>query len=216
VSEPLSRPDFTASAGTSDWRIVVSGACAQYRTAGYPQSIALVGAAAEAAGNVLHPEFEVRERVVLVRLPAPDRRLTTEHLRTARAIADVAADLGVIADPAGIQDVQVTFDAEDVRAVQAFWAAALGFEPIRHSHLRSPDRIGPTVFVQEKPYRSPRNRIHVDISIPPDQVPARIEAILAAGGRVLGDQYAPEWWSLIDPEGNVVDLATWEGRDEGD
>ena len=216
MSEPLSRPDFTASQGTTDWRIVVSGACAQYRTAGYPQSIALVDAAAAAAGDALHPEFEVRERVVLVRLPTPDRRLTTEHLRAARTITAAAADLGVTADPTGIQDVQVAFDAEDVPAVHAFWAAALGFEPIRQSHLRSPDRIGPTVFVQEKPYRSPRNRLHVDISVPPDQVPGRIEAILAAGGRMLGDQYAPEWWSLIDPEGNVVDLATWEGRDEGD
>jgi 4a-hydroxytetrahydrobiopterin dehydratase len=215
VSEPLSRPDFTAAEGTGDWRVVVSGACALYRTSGYAESIALVGAVAAAAGP-LHPEFEVRERAVLVRLPSPDRRLTDDHLVAARAVSAAASELSVTADPSGIQDVQVAFDAEDVPAVHAFWRAALGFEPIRESHLRSPDRIGPTVFVQQKPYRSPRNRIHVDISIPPDQVPARIEAIVAAGGRVLGDQYAPEWWSLIDPEGNVVDLATWEGRDEGD
>ncbi len=38
--------------------------------------------------------------------------------------------------------------------------------------------------------------------------------MLAAGGRMLGDKYAPAWWSLIDPEGNVVDIATWQGRDE--
>ncbi len=215
MSEPLTRPDFTAADGTSDWRVVYSGACAQYRTAGYAQSIELVIAAAS-AGGALHPEFEVRERLVLVRLPAPDRRLVAAHLEAARAISAVAASMGLESDPTGIQDVQVAFDAEDVPAVHAFWAAALGFESMRESHLRSPDRIGPTVFVNEKPYRSPRNRIHVDVSIPPDQVPARIEAILAAGGRMLGDQYAPEWWSLIDPEGNVVDLATWQGRDEGD
>lgn len=215
MSEPLSRPEFTAADGTSDWRVVVSGACALYRTTGYAQSMALVNATVAAAGP-LHPEFEVRERVVLVRLAAPDRRLTSDHLVAARSIAAAASGLGVRADPSGIQDVQIALDAEDVPAVHAFWAAALGFERIRESSLRSPERIGPTIFVNEKVYRAPRNRIHVDVFIPPDQAPARIEAILAAGGRMLGDQYAPEWWSLIDPEGNVVDLATWEGRDEGD
>jgi 4a-hydroxytetrahydrobiopterin dehydratase len=214
VSE-LSREEFTRSDGTGDWRVVYSGACAVYRTTGYAQSIELVDAAAS-AGEALHPEFEVRERVVLVRLPAPDRQLEAGHLEAARAISAVAASMGVVSDPTAIQDVQVAFDAEDVPAVHAFWAAALGFERMRESHLRSPDRIGPTLFVNEKRYRAPRNRIHVDISIPPDQAQARIDAILAAGGRMLGDRYAPEWWSLIDPEGNVVDLATWKGRPEGD
>jgi 4a-hydroxytetrahydrobiopterin dehydratase len=193
----------------------MSGACALYRTAGYPQTIELVDAAA-AAGGGLHPEFEVRERAVLVRLPAPDRRLHAGHLVAARAISAAAASIGVSPDPAAVQDVQLAFDADDVPAVHGFWAAALGYESMRESHLRSPDRIGPTVFVQDKPYRSPRNRIHVDVSIPPDQAEARIEAILAAGGRMLGDRYAPAWWSLIDGEGNVVDLATWAGRDDGD
>jgi 4a-hydroxytetrahydrobiopterin dehydratase len=31
---------------------------------------------------------------------------------------------------------------------------------------------------------------------------------------MLGDKYAPAWWSLIDTEGNVVDIATWQGRDQ--
>jgi len=31
---------------------------------------------------------------------------------------------------------------------------------------------------------------------------------------MLGDKYAPTHWSLIDAEGNVVDIATWQGRDE--
>jgi hypothetical protein len=30
---------------------------------------------------------------------------------------------------------------------------------------------------------------------------------------MLGDKYAPESWSLIDVEGNVVDIATWQGRE---
>ena len=69
------------------------------------------------------------------------------------------------------------------------------------------------MWFQDKQHVSPRNRIHVDVSVPHDQAQARVDAILAAGGTMLGDKHAPAWWSLIDVEGNVVDIATWQGRD---
>jgi 4a-hydroxytetrahydrobiopterin dehydratase len=34
-----------------------------------------------------------------------------------------------------------------------------------------------------------------------------------AGGRLVSDDRAPTWWTLADPEGNEVDVATWQGRD---
>ncbi|MET0577173.1 MAG: VOC family protein, partial [Ilumatobacteraceae bacterium] len=37
---------------------------------------------------------------------------------------------------------------------------------------------------------------------------------LAAGGRVVYDAEAPEWWTLADPEGNEVDIAVTVGREE--
>jgi hypothetical protein len=40
-----------------------------------------------------------------------------------------------------------------------------------------------------------------------------VAAAVAAGGRVVFDKYAPAWWTLADPEGNEVDIATWQGRD---
>jgi 4a-hydroxytetrahydrobiopterin dehydratase len=58
-----------------------------------------------------------------------------------------------------------------------------------------------------------RNRFHIDIFVPPDQGEARVQAALAAGGRVLDDSHAPDWWSLEDPEGNVADIATLANRD---
>ena len=39
-------------------------------------------------------------------------------------------------------------------------------------------------------------------------------AALAAGGRVVDDSNAPEWWTLADPEGNEVDLAPWRDDSE--
>jgi 4a-hydroxytetrahydrobiopterin dehydratase len=211
----ITREAFTAAAGTADWGIVFSGPCALYRTARYRDAIELLDAVAALATDDLEPEFDLRSRALLIRLPAPDRRIHEVHLRLAQEITALAAGRGATADPAGIQDVQIAIDAADDEGIHAFWGAALGFERMRETHLRSPDRIGPTVFVSDKPYRSPRNRIHVDVSLPPAQARARVDEILSAGGRMLGDQYAPMWWSLIDAEGNVVDIATWEGREQG-
>jgi 4a-hydroxytetrahydrobiopterin dehydratase len=47
---------------------------------------------------------------------------------------------------------------------------------------------------------------------PHDQAEARVAAALAAGGRLVSDRFAPRWWTLADPEGNEVDVATWMGH----
>jgi 4a-hydroxytetrahydrobiopterin dehydratase len=41
----------------------------------------------------------------------------------------------------------------------------------------------------------------------------RVAAVLAAGGRIVDDSHAPDWWTLADAEGNEVDVATTFGRD---
>jgi len=35
---------------------------------------------------------------------------------------------------------------------------------------------------------------------------------IAAGGHLVSDAYAPEWWALADTEGNEADVATQLGR----
>jgi len=57
--------------------------------------------------------------------------------------------------------------------------------------------------------RAQRNRTHVDVFVPDDHAATRVAAALAAGGRVVYDAEAPEWWTLADPEGNEVDVAPW-------
>jgi 4a-hydroxytetrahydrobiopterin dehydratase len=61
--------------------------------------------------------------------------------------------------------------------------------------------------------RTQRNRIHLDVSVPHDEAPARIAAALAAGGRVLSASEAPSFRVLADAEGNEVCISTWMGRD---
>ena len=47
------------------------------------------------------------------------------------------------------------------------------------------------------------------VYLPEDQARARVDAALAAGGRIANEANAPGWWTLADPEGNEVDVAPW-------
>jgi len=77
------------------------------------------------------------------------------------------------------------------------------------SHSREVDPPGSL----ERPPRPQRNRIHIDVWVPHDQAEARVATAIAAGGRLVSDEHAPEWWSLADAEGNEADVATTMGRD---
>ena len=39
------------------------------------------------------------------------------------------------------------------------------------------------------------------------------EDLVDPRGRMVTDEHAPSWWTLADPEGNEVDVATWMSRD---
>jgi 4a-hydroxytetrahydrobiopterin dehydratase len=61
--------------------------------------------------------------------------------------------------------------------------------------------------------RPQRNRIHLDVSVPHDEADSRIEAALAAGGRLLDGARARAFWVLADAEGNEACISTWQDRD---
>ena len=67
-------------------------------------------------------------------------------------------------------------------------------------------------FQQMDQPRRQRNRIHIDITVPPEEADARVEAALAAGGTLVNDEYARAFWILADPEGNEACVCTWEDR----
>ena len=74
--------------------------------------------------------------------------------------------------------------------------------------------VGPAVWFQQMDEPRPqRNRIHLDVVVPEDEVQERMAAALAAGGTLLTDRYAPSFWVLADPEGNEACLCTWQARD---
>jgi 4a-hydroxytetrahydrobiopterin dehydratase len=217
MSDSLSPRAFREADGTGDWRVVGDGAWALFVTSGFTQGAELVAAiarAADAAGH--HPDVDLRYSSVGVRLISHDvGDISARDLALARDISAVARELGVHADPARVQSIQIAIDALDIALVRPFWEAVLGYKPVGDADLTDARAAGPNVWFQQLDTARPeRNTIHIDLYLPRDQVEERLAAALAAGGRIVSDADAPEWWTLADPDGNEVDLAPWRDDSE--
>lgn len=216
MAESITPQQFHDADGVDDWRVLWTVAFAVFRTGDFATGVRLVeeiGRLAATAGH--HPDLNLRSGVLEVRLVTRERwSLTDVDLSVARQISAAARALGVRADPDHTRTWEVAFDALDVDKVRAFWCAVLGYERAGDTDIVDPDGLYPAIYVQQMDQmRSGRNRLHVDVGVPHDQAEARVAAALAAGGTLVTDRFAPMHWTLADPEGNEVDLATWVGRD---
>ena len=197
------------------WRIVRDDASLHFRTGSFGAGVALV----DAIGNLLdtehdHPAVDLRPDGVTVRLGATrEGRFSERDLVFAQQISGAARELGAAADLTGLQHIQVAIDALVIPDVLPFWRAVLGYEQVGDEDLLDPHLEGPPLWFQQMDAPRPqRNRIHVDLYVPHDEAEARVAAAIAAGGRVVNDANAPGWWTLADPEGNEVDVASWPDR----
>ena len=130
----------------------------------------------------------------------------------AAAVQGAARAVGLTADNSRIRFVPAGIDAVDVSRVREFWRVVLGYVPApdtRITDLFDPRQLNPVVFfppmdATETERRRQRNRIHVELLLPSDQLRTRVDA--AAGGRMLEDERSPDRYRLADPEGNEVVL----------
>jgi 4a-hydroxytetrahydrobiopterin dehydratase len=213
---------FHDAAGTEDWRVVGEGACTYIRTGSFVAGARLVQAIAALPDlDEHHPDVDLRHDGVLVRLVTITDDyygLSARDVELARQISELARGLDAPADPSVVQTVQVSVDALVGPEVMPFWRAVLGYVDRGDSpeDLIDPHGRGPAFWFQQMggPRRQ-RNRIHVDVWVPYDQAEARVDAALAAGGRLVGDEHAPQWWTLADVEGNEADVATVGGPQAG-
>jgi 4a-hydroxytetrahydrobiopterin dehydratase len=217
MSDDITGKEFRAAEGVERWRIISDGACAFYPTASFQASARLVDAVRAIDGIDEHPpSLDIRHDGVTVRFltkRAEGYRLTTTDLELARAVERAATEQGLTADPAGVQNLLVIPGAPDTSAIMPFWQAILGYEP----RIDSPDEdlVDPhdrdAAFWFERmdePRADGKGAIHVVVSVPLEQAQARIDAAIAAGGRIVYDANAPEWWTLEDPAGNQADIAS--------
>lgn len=218
MTDRITPQQFHDSAGVEDWRFLLffNGVATHFNTGSFAVGVALVdeiGRLADAANH--HPDVDLRYRGVTVRLKSHDiGELSRRDLGLARQISVAAREMGVSADPTAVQEINLTIDALVIPKVLPFWQAVLGYKQVGDEDVVDPHSHGPSFWFQQMDApRRQRNRLHVDIAVPHDQAEARVQVAIAAGGRLVSDRYAPAWWTLADPEGNEVDIATWMGRD---
>jgi 4a-hydroxytetrahydrobiopterin dehydratase len=197
------------------WHVMLGAIEAVYATGDFATGLAFVnriGAEAEAADH--HPDITLTYPTVHIRLLSHDSGgVTGRDIALATRISDIAAELGVDATPEKVSRIEIGLDAHDRPAVGAFWAAVLGYE-VDDLDIVDPQGRQVTLWLQETDsHDEPRQRFHVDVTVPPDQARPRIDAALAAGGTLVSEEHAPAFIVLADPEGNKVCVCTSQGRD---
>jgi 4a-hydroxytetrahydrobiopterin dehydratase len=220
VRNPIDPKEFHSADGMSDWRVVGDGACAYFRTGSFAESARLVQAISELPGlGERQPDVDVRQSGVTVRLITFEPGyfgLSQRDVDLAREISAAASKLGIASDPSVLQNIQVSIDSRIGADVLPFWRAVLGYDSRgdEPGDLIDPRARGPLVYAQRLRTSHPRHhQIHLDVWVAHDQAKARIAAALAAGGRVVSDEYAPSWTTLEDSEGNRVCVCTWMRRE---
>ncbi len=222
MTEGISPKQFHESQGVEDWRVIGDGACAYFPTASFAASARLVGAIGQLPGVEDHaPDVDLRPDGVTVRLITYTDDyygMSQRDVDMARQISAAARRLGLVADPSAVQSLLVIPGAASTAEVMPFWRAALGYEPRRDSpaaDLVDPRGRWPGFWFERmnEPRADGGGAIHVAMWVPSERAEARIAAALAAGGRMVRDEFAPSWWTLADAAGNEVDIATARGRD---
>jgi 4a-hydroxytetrahydrobiopterin dehydratase len=214
-SDWISAAEFHRGRGVSDWRVTGTGPQAVFTATSLSHAADLIPpivAAAERSGIL--PDVDVRPEAVVVRIPyrGPDG-IPAAAEEFAAAVSRAAAELQLTADPSLVQSIGI-YVAQHSRAdVRPFFTAALGYEAFGDTDAVDPLRCGPQLAFNPIAGDSPaRGRTHFDVFVPADQAQARVEAALAAGGRLVDDSHAPDWWSLASPDNHGVDIASHTDR----
>ena len=229
LDRTLRRQEASEAVTGLGWRYVLGLLRTTLPARSLAEAAELAGRVAAACGAEADGRLRIdlrRDQLVLSLQSPAKAEVTPREVALARRISEVAGGLG-LATGAGVggeglrsvQVLEIAIDAMDIAAVRPFWKAVLAYadEPGRsgpEDALVDPVGQGPAVWFQQMDAPRPqRNRIHLDVSVPHDEAQRRIQATLAAGGRLVYDAEAPAFWVLADPEGNEACVTTWEGRD---
>ena len=209
---------FLTAEGVGDWAVLHGGATAVFRVPSLGAAVRLAEAIAKAPGvpcaGVL---LSLSDERVTVRLTRDLWALEARHVDVARALSAAARPRGGVPDRAPFPEVQLAIAARPDAIDVAFWRAALGYVPMADDNAVDPLGHGSTVWMQELTEGKPlRHAMHVDVSVAREHVRARLDAAIAAGGRIVDESHAPSHWTLSDRAGNRVCLCAWPDGSRGD
>ncbi|UJP40206.1 VOC family protein [Cellulomonas palmilytica] len=202
---------FLAADGVDDWVVLHGGAAAVFRVPTLADAARLASAIADVPdieGVGVH--LGISDGRLSVRLTRDLWLLDDEHVDLARAISAVARAHGATPDRGAVQEVQLAIAAKAAALDVDFWRAVLGYDEASDDNGVDPLGHGSSVWMQElDESKLLRHAMHVDVSVAREHARARVEAALAAGGRVVVDAEAPATWILSDRAGNRVCIASW-------
>ncbi|WP_166972626.1 VOC family protein [Brevibacterium atlanticum] len=202
--------------GLSDWRQLAGPIRARFLTADFAEALEFAGTVGEVAERAgIAPEMTLTASNVVVTLSSEDERgVSRDDLDLARAISELAAGQELRAEPSSLQQAEFALNTMSGARVAGFYAALLDAESDEmHANGGLVDPTGQVnsgLWWQEPrtnsrfplPDTESPQRWHLDVWVGHDVVENRIDAALAAGGRLVSDAAAPSYWVLEDPDGN--------------
>ncbi|WP_433215196.1 VOC family protein [Microtetraspora malaysiensis] len=229
MEQKLSRREASDAVSHLGWRYLLGALRAAVPVGSLARAVEVAASAVAVCGDDAdrHLRVDLRpDRVVLTLQSLDLAGLTARDIDLAHRISAAMHEGGLRAEPEigtgaprSVQILEIAIDALDIAAIRPFWKAVLGYADEAGADgpedpVIDPVGQGPAIWFQQMDQpRSQRNRIHFDICVPHDEASRRIEAALAAGGRLLSASRAPAFWVLADVEGNEACVTTWQGRD---
>ena len=220
MSDPkqkLTATEVREAPGLDDWRHLLTGIRARFRTGDFATGLALVdriGAAAEEADH--HPDISLTYPEVIVTLSSHDvGGITSRDLELARRISGFAAELGAEADVSGLTELEPGLDTSAPERLGPFYAALLAGE-VGGGGPIDPSGQVPGLWFQGPgdegdaplPPQDHEQRWHLDVWVPHDEGERRLKAVLDAGGTLVSDAEAPSFWVVADADGNRSCICT--------
>jgi 4a-hydroxytetrahydrobiopterin dehydratase len=187
---------------------------ATFGTSDFASALELVNRIGEVAESMNHhPDVRLGYGTVSLTLTSHDAGgVTIRDLDLAARVQQIADSHGATARPGQPTRYDIAIDCTDVDAVRPFWRVGLGYTEVVGDdgvELVDPNGLAPKVWFQNMEIaRTDRNRIHLDVYVPSDDAEDRVAAVLEAGGMLLTDEHAPDWWVLADVEGNELCVCT--------
>lgn len=216
MNEKIRSWQFHAAEGAEAWRVLPGGAYAFFRSDSFATSVQFVGSISRLINSGEGPHIDIRSNgvtVIIGAIKGEEYGLVQADLDLARSISNAAHELSLSADPSAIQSLSIIPGATDRTAIMPFWSRVLGYTPRPDSpeeDLVDPhDRLAPFWFEQtDELCADGAGTIHPVVWVPWDEAEARVEAVLAAGGRLVRHEAKEAFCTLADPAGNEIDVAT--------
>jgi 4a-hydroxytetrahydrobiopterin dehydratase len=202
--------DFLSAEGVDDWVTLHGGPTAVFMVGSLQEAARLAVAVADVPGLEPRTLLTAASDRLTVKLTREMWGTEARHAEVARAISEIARELGASADRGAAQEVQLAVAAKPESIDLGFWRTVLGYAALHDDNGLDPLGQGSTVWMQDlDPQKPLRHAMHVDVSVAREHAEARMQAAVSAGGRVVDDSSAPGAWILADRAGNKVCIAAW-------